>query len=87
MSQDETLPPSLAAKPNIPWEEQTLEQLQAEYAYWDDKLMANTEWGAAIGFAGNARAACERWIERRMREAKAQDAEAEALAQTQAQPS
>lgn len=61
------LPPSLAVTPNIAWEDQTIEQLEAERAYWVEKVRT------APGFA-SAKAAydfqrgCEAWITRRKRE-------------------
>lgn len=56
-----TLPPSLAVKPNIPWEEQTLEQLIAERDYWADRV-ANAPGFASAKAADNFRKACEHWI-------------------------
>lgn len=58
------LPPSLAVKPNIPLEAQTLEQLRAERAYWEHQV------GTAPGFASakaadDFRRGCEAWIARR----------------------
>lgn len=46
---DLSLPPSLAAVPNIPPREQTLDQLLAEKAYWEARLSAKSGWGAAVG--------------------------------------
>ena len=59
------LPPSLACVPNIPLSEQTLEQLRQEHAWWQAKVEAATEWGAAIGVAAKFASACEREIQRR----------------------
>ena len=61
------LPPSLAVKPNIPWEAQTIEQLLAERAYWAEQVKD------AAGFASAKAAddfirACDAWIARRRAE-------------------
>jgi hypothetical protein len=58
--QDRTLPPSLAAEPNIPWEEQTLAHLRAERAHW----------AKSVGLPGRVHAEglmtiCDEWIARR----------------------
>ncbi len=56
------LPESLAAKPNIPWSLQTLEQLRQERDYWDRKITL----GGAAGFAAaEFKRECARWIARR----------------------
>lgn len=62
------LPPSLAAKPNIPWADQTLDQLRAERAYWQARIDEATGWGAAVGAAAGFRDQCDAWIVRRQRE-------------------
>lgn len=59
------LPPSLAAKPNIPLDQQTVEQLKVEREYWDNEIRSATGWGAAVGVAHEFRSACDKWIARR----------------------
>lgn len=59
------LPPSLAVVPNIPYQEQTLEQLRLEYEYWDRKVSEATGWGASLKAADDFRRACDVWIKRR----------------------
>jgi len=68
MMTDNSLPPSLAAKPNIPWAEQTVEQLKAERDHWKQQIDAATGWGGGLGQSLNYHRACEQWIERRERE-------------------
>lgn len=63
---DIVLPPSLAAKPNIPFEKQTLDQLIAERDYWAAKVARATGWGAGLKAADDFRRACETWIKRRL---------------------
>lgn len=63
------LPATLAAKPNVPLCDQTLEQLRAERDYWVARVESYTCWGAGLKFADSCRAACESWIARREREA------------------
>lgn len=61
------LPPSLAVKPNIPLDKQTLEQLYLEKAYWEEQV--NTATGAASAHATNSfRKGCEVWINKRENE-------------------
>jgi len=67
------LPPSLAAKPNIAFHMQTLEQLYAERDYWDGKIADSSTWGASLGCAVGARDGCIAWIARREREAATGD--------------
>ncbi len=62
------LPPSLAAKPNIPWEEKTLEQLRAEHDYWCAEISGAAAWGSLFGCAIEFRDGCAVWIARRERE-------------------
>lgn len=62
------LPPSLAARPNIPWEEQTLDQLRAEREYWALQVL-NAAGFASAKAADDFRQACDSWIRRREREA------------------
>jgi hypothetical protein len=57
----EQLPASLAAKPNIPWEHQTLEQLIEERDYWIKKVEDASGWASAYA-ADGFRKACEAWI-------------------------
>lgn len=64
----ETLPPSLAVTPNIPWSEQTREQLVAERDYWKAKVESAPGFASA-NEADKFRKACEWWIERRERAA------------------
>jgi hypothetical protein len=59
------LPPSLAVVPNIRWDKQTLEQLQAERAYWQATVDAAEGCGAAPIAAIEFRDACDAWIKRR----------------------
>ncbi len=59
------LPESLAVVPNIPWREQTDEQIAAERDYWKDKLAEAKGWGGAVGAAQEFMRACEAEIERR----------------------
>lgn len=68
VEQDNTpLPPSLAVSPNIAWEDQTIEQLEAERDYWLKRESASV--GPASGVAAyNFRIACEKWIARRRQE-------------------
>ncbi len=63
------LPPSLATKPNIPYESQTLSQLRAERNYWDKKIKSATSWGASLGVANSFLRICDCWIARREAEA------------------
>ena len=81
------LPPSLAVVPNIPWHEQTINQLQAEWNYWDEQVRGAPEWGVSFAFAMKERAACERWLEKRLREFDAAAAERRAMELTEAWPS
>ena len=61
-------PPSLAITPNIPWEKQTIEQLEAERDYWIKCVETATGFASAKA-ADNFRKACEAWIKRRQAEA------------------
>jgi hypothetical protein len=61
-----TLPPSLAVKPNIPWEKQTVEQLEAERDYWAQQVAAAPGWASANA-ADGFRRACDSWLTRRRR--------------------
>jgi hypothetical protein len=63
-AQKTTLPPSLAASPNIPWAAQTLDQLRAEHAYWNDRVRTAPDFDNASA-AGYFRLGCEAWIKRR----------------------
>lgn len=56
------LPPSLAVKPNIAWEHQTIEQLEAERDYWIARV-ADASGFASAKAADDFRRGCERWIE------------------------
>lgn len=51
------------------FKDMTLEELKAEYDYWDRKILAATQWGAALGAAAEFRDECAGWIARREREA------------------
>lgn len=62
---DEDLPPSLAAKPNIPWHQQTVEQLQAERDFWQRKMDSKDCWGAALGAAAGFRRGCMNELKKR----------------------
>lgn len=64
---DDPLPPSLAVSPNIPWDQQTIEQLEAERAYWDRRVSDAGGFSSAYA-ASRFRGACEAWIARRKRE-------------------
>lgn len=66
---DHQLPPSLAVVPNIAWEHQTLDQLRAERAYWDERVSTAAGFASAKA-ADDFRRACDAWIARREREAK-----------------
>lgn len=60
-------PPSLAVHPNIAWSMQTLEQLEAEAAYWQHSMDTATgpaSYHAAAGFLKG----CRTWIEIRKKE-------------------
>jgi hypothetical protein len=59
-----SLPPSLAVSPNIPWYDQTLDQLREERAYWDQRVRDASGPASAAAAAG-FRDGCDRWIERR----------------------
>lgn len=62
------LPPSLAVTPNIPWEAQTLEQLEAEHTHWDECVQTAPGFASAKA-ADDFRRGCEAWIARRKQEA------------------
>jgi hypothetical protein len=52
------IPETLSVVPNIPFHDQTVQQLEAELAYWQAKADGATGWGAGVGFAqGQADAA------------------------------
>lgn len=57
-------PESLSVNPNIPWEEQTLEQLQAEHAYWVEQV-ATAPGFASAKAADDFRKGCAAWIRRK----------------------
>lgn len=63
-----TFPPSLAVVPNIPWEKQTIEELEAEFAWWDEKVKSATMWGASLKAASDFREGCKRWLDKRRSE-------------------
>ncbi len=65
MTDTPTLPPSLAVTPNIPFSEQTLEQLVQERDYWQAKIDIATGWGAHLASCRENIRACEQWIKRR----------------------
>lgn len=62
------LPPSLAVVPNIPPSKQTLEQLEAEVAYWQARMDERSGWGAAVGAMSEMIRDCETWIAIRKKE-------------------
>ena len=62
-----TLPSSLAVTPNIPWEDQTLEQLRAERDYWAARV-ADAPGFASATAADEFRRSCEAWIAKREKE-------------------
>jgi hypothetical protein len=66
----EDLPPSLAVNPNIPMEQQTLDQLRAERDYWVKRVETAAGWASAKA-ADDFRRGCEAWIARRRRESAA----------------
>ena len=71
MTEIETkLPPSLAVTPNIPWEKQTIEQLDAERIYWDEKVRTAPGFASAKA-ADDFRRGCETWLKRRRAEEEA----------------
>lgn len=63
------LPPSLQVTPNIPWADQTIEQLRLERDYWERKVEETTGFASA-SVADQFRMACEKWIARREKEAE-----------------
>lgn len=66
---DATLPESLRCKPNIPWEQQTIDQLKAERAYWAHRL-SNAAGPASAGASFGFLRACDAWIAQREREVR-----------------
>ena len=61
------LPPSLAVHPNIAWNDQPLDQLEAEAAHWQRRMDTATgpaSYHAAEGFLRG----CRTWIEIRKKE-------------------
>ena len=58
------LPPSLAVKPNIPHDRQTVDQLRAELAYWREKV-SSAPGPASASASGGFAEDCARWIWRR----------------------
>lgn len=58
------LPPSLAVKPNIAFEDQTLGQLRAERLYWIEQVKSATGFASAKA-ADDFLKGCEAWIRRR----------------------
>jgi uncharacterized protein YhaN len=77
------LPESLAVKPNIALEDQTLDQLRAERDYWVQHVKDAAGFASAKA-ADDFRKGCEAWISRREREAAARDVEQSP--QTEAKP-
>jgi hypothetical protein len=61
------LPESLRVSPNIPWENQTLEQLRAERDYWESCIRKASGFASAKA-ADDFRRGCEGWITRRQSE-------------------
>jgi hypothetical protein len=57
----------LAVTPNIPWERQTIRELELERDYWDARLKSATGFASAKA-ADDFRRACEKWIARRRSE-------------------
>ena len=68
MTDDDDLPESLQVNPNIPWEDQTLDQLRAERAYWI-KQVETAPGFASAKVADDFRRGCEAWIARKAQEA------------------
>jgi hypothetical protein len=64
---DHQLPPSRFS-PNILWGDQTLDQLLAERAYWDEEARTRTE-AFDLQLAAMFRDHCDEWIARRKAEA------------------
>lgn len=64
---DHQLPPSRLS-PNILWGEQTLDQLLAERAYWDEEVRTKAET-FDLQLAEMFRDHCDEWIARRKAEA------------------
>lgn len=62
------LPESLARRPNIPCERQTLAQLRAERDYWDTQVKTAPGFTSAKA-AADFRDMCASWIKRREMEA------------------
>ena len=58
------LPPSLQVSPNIPWERQTVEQLEAELAYWQHEVETAPGFASAKA-ADDFRRGCQAWLNRR----------------------
>lgn len=58
------LPPSLRVTPNIPHEEQTLDELKAERAYWDEKVKSAPGPASAVA-ADEFRTICDSFIRRK----------------------
>lgn len=62
------LPPSLAVTPNIAWEHQTIDQLEAEHAYWVEQVRTASGFSSANA-ADGFRQACETWLAKRRTDA------------------
>lgn len=60
-------PASLSVSPNIPWEDQTIEQLREERDYWQMRVETAAGFASAKA-ADDFRRACEAWIDRRINE-------------------
>lgn len=63
-------PPSLSVKPNIPWEEQTIEQLKLERAWWE-QMVKDASGAASASAAWGFMRACDNWITRKQNDAEA----------------
>lgn len=59
------LPESLARVPNIPVEEQTIEQLKAERDYWQSIIDGAPIWGGSLTAAAEFMHDCNQELRRR----------------------
>lgn len=56
---------SLENKMNKRFEDMTLQELELEYHYWDDRIAAANSWGGALAVAAEFRRDCARHIKLR----------------------
>lgn len=61
------LPESLTVVPNIPWEQQTIDQLKSEMDHWTQKVKDASGFASAYA-ADGFRKSCEAWLVRRIGE-------------------